>query len=96
MIAGGVNLQLELDVGAGVEVEVLLPHISVAAVQAVLQFIYEVEESGWADATDLAYSGQGSLTLGGSTTLKDSVGNNATLTLPVPGARAAVFLECYE
>ena len=90
VIAGGVNLQLELDVGAGVGVQSATATYFGGSGTTVLQFIYEVEESSWADATDLAYSGQGSLTLGGSTTLNDSVGNSATLTLPVPGAAGSL------
>ena len=85
-IANGTNLELELDVSDDAGTQSATATYFAGSGSTVLRFIYTVEGSGWADSSDLGYPSQGSLSLGGGTTLSDNVGNPVNLTLPVPGS----------
>ena len=86
VIAGGTGLSLGLDVNEIVGLQGATASYLDGSGSNVLRFRYIVEDSSWAETSDLEYPDQAALTLSGSTTLTDSVGNSADLTLPVPGS----------
>ena len=86
VIAGGTGLSLELDVNEIVGLQGATASYLGGSGSNVLRFRYIVEDSSWAETSDLGYPDQAALTLSGSTTLADSVGNSADLTLPTPGS----------
>jgi len=85
-LSSGASLKLELDVSstAGLQASDAL-YLSGSGT-SVLTFIYDVEESSWADTSDLDYSSDSALELGAGATLVDAVGNAANLTLPAVGS----------
>ena len=94
VIAGGTGLSLELDVNEIVGLQGATASYFGGSGSNVLRFRYIVEDSSWAETSDLGYPDQAALTLSGSTTLADSVGNSADLTLPTPWKRE--IAERYE
>ncbi len=76
--------QIELETGA---TDHLVDRVGPSSGISALKFDYQVQVGDI--SADLAYKAINSLTLNGGT-IKDSAGNNAVLTLPVPGAAGSL------